>query len=496
MPSFTRTLNYHASRGGPQALIVKLNNVNVVESYAGGFDASTTTNTYSLLKSIVGYLCAKFVQAGLIPSFDTKISTVLTELAGVADKKDMTFRGLLGETSGYSATEASYNTYQTAVDSTVNPGDVGTWIYTASSWDVFGKAAKTLVSPTYADLRAWVTANAPELVIASWEDWQANEPKMFAHAQMTAAAMANFGKTMVDAVRAGGVLGQVFDANPLATFYGMGWYRNFGDNAADMTKPIAARGAMGRGGAGTNKRQIIVLPDYGIVCVVYMSDDTNYSGEELYSLLIQDAFSPDAYAIDTFTDTAGVELAAHTPELGVWVEHALSTGSIVITDANRIRSNSANESFYAIATIPKNADGDVECDVIYKTDINDSAGVMWSMDAVGYNGYLAIHTTIGTYKWQLGKITSGVLSTIGPNYNQTLTANLPYRLTLRKRGPNISLLVNGIERSTAVDSSFQAVGRAGVWFNNVLGSNTTGHHIDNFTATNAARAMSPLMRVG
>src|SRR5208282_63314 len=80
-------------------------------------------------------------------------------------------------------------------------------------------------------------------------------------------------------------------------------------------------------------------------------------------------------ARDTFTDTAGTELAAHLPDSGgVWtLDSFYNTGDMVITNANRLRSNSANNALYRHSAVPPSADYDVACDVVSLTDVSGTS---------------------------------------------------------------------------------------------------------------------------
>lgn len=202
-------------------------------------------------------------------------------------------------------------------------------------------------------------------------------------------------------------------------------------------------------------------------------------------------------ASDTFTDTAGTSLASHTPDTGgSWTLHSSYTGSAAISDANRVRSNSTAISVYYHSVSPPGADYPVSADIYALTlpTAPHGTGIVGRLDTASDTYYRARYNA-QALEWQLHKVVSGVTTQLGSGYGQTISTSTPYRLTLQMSGTSISLLVDGVTRVGPItDSAISAAGKAGVHFtsNTSASTNTTGVHLDNFTAgTNSLYAANP-----
>jgi hypothetical protein len=99
------------------------------------------------------------------------------------------------------------------------------------------------------------------------------------------------------------------------------------------------------------------------------------------------------FTSDLFTDTPGVLLENHTGATGAtWTKNpAFSTGSAVITNANRVRGGATNGVYYASGT-PAGADYDVEAD-FYVASVAGSAGLLGRQSASAATYYLLDYET-------------------------------------------------------------------------------------------------------
>jgi len=185
------------------------------------------------------------------------------------------------------------------------------------------------------------------------------------------------------------------------------------------------------------------------------------------------------FTSDIFTDTPGVLLENHTGATGAtWTKNpAFSTGSSVITAADRLRGAASNGIYYASGT-PTSADYDVEAD-FYVASIAGAAGLLGRQSTSAATYYLFDYET-GSGSWKLYSVVNGSVIT-SASFAQTLTAGQTYHLRLAMRGSFITGYVNGTAVVSLTDSSITSAGRAGVYFGEA-DTDSTGYHLDNLTA--------------
>jgi hypothetical protein len=191
-----------------------------------------------------------------------------------------------------------------------------------------------------------------------------------------------------------------------------------------------------------------------------------------------------AFASDTFTDTAGTELSAHPADTGqTWVEHpSYASGSLVITDANRLRCGAGVGGYYLDAA-PATAEYDVTADFVVISSTGIFAGQTARMDTAANTFYhVRFNSTIGC--WELFKFVAGANTSLGQGPAFTYTVGETYTVTLQIRDAAKKIIVDGVEQVSSADNSITAAGRAGIRWSSG-NSNTTGTHLDNFTVTDA-----------
>lgn len=197
------------------------------------------------------------------------------------------------------------------------------------------------------------------------------------------------------------------------------------------------------------------------------------------------------FSSDTMTGSAGSTLQSHSGETGAtWIK--FNGADSVITDANRLRKNTfSDKSAYYSSGVPASPDYTIEADVTAKSIIsNDAIGVVGRQDTSNGFGtfYFARYETIDQ-SWNLGKYVNGSLTYLNYVTGQALTPGQSYHLKLAMSGSSLSVYVNDVLKASATDSSITAAGRAGVRLGqdgNALNiTNTTGLHLDNFSASTA-----------
>lgn len=196
---------------------------------------------------------------------------------------------------------------------------------------------------------------------------------------------------------------------------------------------------------------------------------------------------------DTFTDTAGTVLSAHTGEEGAapWTQTDADPEHVV-SDANRLRatSTSSTTAYYGSADLTTN-DQDVKFTVYHFTDIDGiTAGTLRltpSPLAYIYGGWQKSGTT---HRLLLVKIAGGSATLLG-SYAGSLNDNTTYDFHIEARGDVKRLLLNATEYINVTDTDIPSGPRAGV-FGSGGSTNTTGTHIDTFEAFDTATASTGL----
>lgn len=194
-------------------------------------------------------------------------------------------------------------------------------------------------------------------------------------------------------------------------------------------------------------------------------------------------------AYDTFTDTAGVLLDDHKPDLGGrWVRAIINgfTGNIpgapVISNAGRLRkiADSPIRAYYH-SSYPPTPNYEVSCDVVLLDDNNLASGGPAGRIQSLENGYLYMRYNCNGNFWQVFSNTVATATQIGSNVPQELTIGQAYRATLRMVGNVVTGLVDGVEIISGTSDAILSRGRAGFRIQQT-GSDTTGLHIDNWQA--------------
>lgn len=137
--------------------------------------------------------------------------------------------------------------------------------------------------------------------------------------------------------------------------------------------------------------------------------------------------------------------------------------------------------------LPTAADYTVECDIIVKSVVGTSTGVMLRCNGVGNaaNGYILYYRPFQGCK--MARMDAGALTTLGTS-NTGTTDPAPgstIHLKLQISGTTLTATVTGgmTGNWTATDSTYSAAGNVGIYSGQGVTS-TTGPHITNITGTN------------
>lgn len=187
------------------------------------------------------------------------------------------------------------------------------------------------------------------------------------------------------------------------------------------------------------------------------------------------------FATDSFTGTSGTELSAYS---GNWTKHtSSSTGTLVITDANRLRKNSGNnsEGLYYHSGTPSSADYTVSADLVFISSAAAYLEVCGRM-STSANTYYRVRYNVSTGGWELHKKVNGSLSQLGTTQTQTFSSGTK-NVKLRMSGSTIELYKEGSGTATisVTDTAITAAGKSGLR-SSTDQSNSSGLHLDNFSA--------------
>lgn len=180
---------------------------------------------------------------------------------------------------------------------------------------------------------------------------------------------------------------------------------------------------------------------------------------------------------DTFTDTDGTLLSAHTGELGAtWTIHPTQTTTIQVV-SNRVRSSStsATVAWYYASGTPATADYDVEV-VVYVASSTAEFSLGGRLDTVAGTQYeMQAQGTSSVYR--LRRVINGTSTTIGSAAN-TFVPGTSVTMKLEMRGDQISAYADGVRIIGPItDTNITAVGKAGLRFYGSF-SDTTSFHVD------------------
>jgi hypothetical protein len=227
-------------------------------------------------------------------------------------------------------------------------------------------------------------------------------------------------------------------------------------------------------------------PSYSVSIETYESVISSTSG-----LVSHWRLADGSIAADEFTDSAGTLLQNHTGALGTtWTRK--DTDDAVITDENRVRKAAGvDDAVYRSSGVPPSANYLVEADIHVKSILaNDGAGVTGRVDTstAGSTAYLARWSAAQgpSGGWQLIKLVNGAATVLG-TFNQALTVGSTYRVGLEMNGSTIRLLVDGVQRVSATDTTLSAAGIGGLVLGASGGSTTSSDtaslHVDNYRIT-------------
>lgn len=201
--------------------------------------------------------------------------------------------------------------------------------------------------------------------------------------------------------------------------------------------------------------------------------------------ILQSIFSPitggsqgtpyQQFGSDTFTDTNGTAITAHTNDaLVAWTQQTgISSATPALINNNRVYSTNTNNT-YTSNFIPNNADYEVY-GKFYKFSAG-TAGITARASTSAETYYCLRYDGIG---WQINRMLNGVSAQIGNAYLDDWADGTEREVVLWLQGITIKAFVNGTEVISTADFLITDAGRGGITLR-TPSTTSTGIHLDTF----------------
>lgn len=194
----------------------------------------------------------------------------------------------------------------------------------------------------------------------------------------------------------------------------------------------------------------------------------------------------------TFTGTAATPLTSYTSGTGGgWALQAGSTGVLAIDNANAVMATSTLAGSLTLAAgSPISAQYDVDWDWVVKSIIADNSYSIWvhAIPNLFTGIFFAYDTTPST--GTLGYFLDGGLTVLGTCAVSPSIGT--HHGTFRVRNATRHVILDGVQCTSATDSTLPAMGQAGLSaFHTTADTNTTGIHVDNFIVTDVTTSTPP-----
>lgn len=195
------------------------------------------------------------------------------------------------------------------------------------------------------------------------------------------------------------------------------------------------------------------------------------------------------FASDAFTGTSGTALQTYDSN---WVEHGSSSGDDATIESNRAGSRSVGNTtkLYYHQGAPAAADYSVSSDVYCVTNLG-SGGICGRINTAANTFYIS-RCDAAAAGYALYKAVSGTFTQLGSTSSATFSSSTTYQVKLKMVGSTIELFKAGEGTATisVTDTAITAAGKSGFRHN---ANQTTGFHIDNFSADDIGGSSLPTL---
>lgn len=197
----------------------------------------------------------------------------------------------------------------------------------------------------------------------------------------------------------------------------------------------------------------------------------------------------------TFTGTTGTPVTNYTSGTGGrWVLAPGMTGVLLLTDANRLRSNATTEGSLTLsAGLPLTAQYDVDVDLVIKTLIAGNSYALWgrTLNSAATTGYF-VYVDVDSSTANITQVLNGNYVSVAPSCAVTLTPSTTVHFTGRFRNTSQHAIINGTQCTSTADHALTTAGVTGLsTYGPTADSNSTGIHFDNFVVTDVMTATLP-----
>lgn len=171
------------------------------------------------------------------------------------------------------------------------------------------------------------------------------------------------------------------------------------------------------------------------------------------------------YFSDTFTDPDGTALSAHTPDIGTsWT---IPFGSDGVIESDEVTNASFAGCLAIASNPPSSADYQVSATVFANGGTGGNAYLLLRDDGSGGNHYAAGWTDSAS-EWQIGVVASTSFTSLGSSSTNPLTDPSSHDLIFAAVGGALSLSVDGTVLVAVTDSTYTAIGEAGLELNGLI----------------------------
>lgn len=191
------------------------------------------------------------------------------------------------------------------------------------------------------------------------------------------------------------------------------------------------------------------------------------------------------FASDLFAGTAGTAWTSHNGEIGTtWTVQTGSSAGPVLSDANRLRSNSTPGNTFTWASgTPISNQYDVSADLVVLTQTTDTAYQLIGRASTGTaTHYLGMYN-LATGDFELEVAVAGSYTQLA-QCTMTVTNGSTVRLRMELRDAIKKLYVNDVFCASSTDNTVTQAGHAGmgIYTPTTADTNSTGIHMDRFVA--------------
>lgn len=194
-----------------------------------------------------------------------------------------------------------------------------------------------------------------------------------------------------------------------------------------------------------------------------------------------------SFVFDSFTDTNGTALDAHTGETGAtWTKVvADTTGLGAWLNGGYCMENGGSHGHYEASGTPATAEYDVIVPWFVKTNLGNSGHLgRKQAGAVTFYGVFFSGTDIILYKCVAGTYTSLGTYTLNPVVGTTYVIKLQIRDAAKK------IFIDGVERISSTDNVITGAGKVAIRLDNASYSTNTGVWAESITADDAITAVA------